>query len=924
MERITSCESTLSELVQFSSDFNIGDRVRRIAGHGVATATCSADTAGTIRYVGPIAPRNIPPQSNKPNTNINQTGNSPSEPSSPADPLSASNGSPTTNLPPSASSASLTNNNNTKSNTNGPIYIGVEWDMPVGKNDGSVDGVRYFTCEAGYGSFVLPKVLSKGLPLATLLEARYGSSTVRQEAGTITTASAERNTQTRPLQLGPAIGFRDPETGAFVKVVNCDCTANEQLGLAATAGGDKLGLLFPNLRDLSVAATLLASWDEVKLIGASLPNLATFDLSRNPALGAPTANHKDFIGNCDSTTPSSNGNIIISSSVQELRICDMKAMTPDCIEFLLSGFPNLKSLFAARNNLTLKGHSKKGLTKKNSSKHSNNNNNNNRDDDSNNNDSPAGTTTTTTTNTLENSSSHSSSSSKIAGLLTYLNIEGNEGIDCLEDVADLIGFERCQSLTALNVSSTSISDAAHLPPIEPDTVLAAFANKASNMTNNNPDSSNSNSVLLSSSNNGGGSSSSSSSNSPSKQNAITSSLFPEIPAPLFPNLTSLYMSKTPVRSWLALSRLMHRAANCLSALQDVHFSTTASDSVDQEQHDDGLSTVADEDVDVDDDSESASTVSVAGCFLPEDFRDRRRLSVAFMPPNVKKFNRSEITSVERSSAITRSIPQFLQLVRRIIIKNADDPEEAEEIEMICPKRLGDLPRHLHRQIVNEHQRGKTVSQNHGIGYIYRPASLGPRKVLNEYEVNIRCVFVSTKDQYSNFRGEFFRSVLAKIKEEEEEERLTLSSSCASPPQQGEEEQEQQGDEEEEVLVKEKSSTSQQNYGEKDLKKRNNAFGKVKLMIDVRWETKQLEAAVRDALGMNSPSASMNADPTKASSNGANNKATPINLFHIDKELMENPGAVAQGLHCKYLSRPWEKLHTSKVAENDDIIACIGP
>ncbi len=44
----------------------------------------------------------------------------------------------------------------------GGHWVGVEYDEPLGKNDGSVKGKSYFQCSTNYGGFVRPDKVEMG------------------------------------------------------------------------------------------------------------------------------------------------------------------------------------------------------------------------------------------------------------------------------------------------------------------------------------------------------------------------------------------------------------------------------------------------------------------------------------------------------------------------------------------------------------------------------------------------------------------------------------------------------------------------------------------------------------------------------------------------------------------------------------------
>ncbi|XP_078346704.1 CAP-Gly domain-containing linker protein 3-like isoform X2 [Oculina patagonica] len=91
------------------------------------------------------------------------------------------------------------------------MWLGIELDQPVGKNDGSVSGVRYFDCKPSHGVFAPPSKVNKGadqshttnhngfaVPAIPVLKGKFGSQNSLQASGSHGSLSDLSQTDSNP------------------------------------------------------------------------------------------------------------------------------------------------------------------------------------------------------------------------------------------------------------------------------------------------------------------------------------------------------------------------------------------------------------------------------------------------------------------------------------------------------------------------------------------------------------------------------------------------------------------------------------------------------------------------------------------------------------------------------------------------------
>ena len=90
-------------------------------------------------------------------------------------------------------------------------WVGVELNEPGGKNDGTVQGVKYFTCKPNHGMFIRPSQVK----IISVPSVRSTSQTVGSPAHDVDPSDLPRQqlsqlSGTRKRQASPALRLQDP------------------------------------------------------------------------------------------------------------------------------------------------------------------------------------------------------------------------------------------------------------------------------------------------------------------------------------------------------------------------------------------------------------------------------------------------------------------------------------------------------------------------------------------------------------------------------------------------------------------------------------------------------------------------------------------------------------------------------------------
>lgn len=132
-------------------------------------------------------------------------------------------------------------------------WIGVELEEPTGKNDGAVQGERYFDCEQGYGMFIRPSAVSEILETPSpqvAAKKEVKPAPARPAAGTNGAASRPRPTS----GIGASAGVGGLAANKRTSLLSSTAAKRQSLNAASPTPGAR-GMAPP--RTLRVSLSLL-------------------------------------------------------------------------------------------------------------------------------------------------------------------------------------------------------------------------------------------------------------------------------------------------------------------------------------------------------------------------------------------------------------------------------------------------------------------------------------------------------------------------------------------------------------------------------------------------------------------------------------------------------------------------------------------
>eukprot|EP00742_Colponemidia_sp_Colp-10_P003275 GILJ01003485.1.p1 GENE.GILJ01003485.1~~GILJ01003485.1.p1 ORF type:complete len:552 (+),score=93.11 GILJ01003485.1:115-1770(+) len=216
-------------------------------------------------------------------------------------------------------------------------WVGIEWDdAKRGKHDGTVQGVRYFTCEPGFGSLVKPEKLHTGISFVEALELKYRAPLSQEEEQKLQEELYVPTTRNRKLKIELVGMDKIKEKQDKIEELADVSLHNFNIGIV----NDETTLRSMNLSvtELHLDMNLLWNWSQVCQLVRACPQLHSLALTSNRLVPLPGVDSE-------------------LDALKQLKLLILNDMKIDWkqVELLAPYLPNLEELHLCHNNLTVIG-----------------------------------------------------------------------------------------------------------------------------------------------------------------------------------------------------------------------------------------------------------------------------------------------------------------------------------------------------------------------------------------------------------------------------------------------------------------------------------------------------------------------------------------------------------------------------------------